>query len=58
MAELDEDFLVPGTPEAVEAGCECPSDQPQAPEGVYIFVMSCPLHAGAPEPTDGVGWPE
>jgi hypothetical protein len=34
----------PGSPDALEAGCTCPIDQPDADHDQYIADPDCPLH--------------
>jgi hypothetical protein len=35
---------IPGNRDAVLLGCTCPHDQPQAFQGLYCQIETCPVH--------------
>lgn len=47
---MTDEFLPPGSDEAIEAGCTCPvldnahGEGYMGQEGVYVYVEGCPIH--------------
>jgi hypothetical protein len=44
---------IPGSSTASRLGCTCPHDQPQAFQGLYWQIETCPVHGTSRTAPDG-----